>query len=207
MLLASVRNEIPKFIDDLRKSNDEIIAFVVLKMIASINAKVIVVGKGASGKDTFVAKLMKQNPESFRKMLWNTTRPIRTGEIQGVDYDFSKPFENSSDVMYSSKFDVNGEVWHYWLTKSNWDSGNIMIGTPAFLDSLYDDLQTNNRANCGVLYIDESEWVRRSRLMLRADADLVERRLDGDHADFYEFADYDYTLKNGRFLLKGEYPF
>ena len=48
----------------------------------------IVMGKSASGKDTIYKDLMKLTKEQLKTVVLYTTRPIRTGETDGVEYHF-----------------------------------------------------------------------------------------------------------------------
>lgn len=48
----------------------------------------IVMGKSASGKDTIYKELIKRTKEQLRTVVLYTTRPIRTGETEGVEYHF-----------------------------------------------------------------------------------------------------------------------
>ena len=70
-------------------------------------------GKSASGKNTLLRKIIKQNPESH-EIISCTTRPSREGEIDGKDYFFLSLEE------FANK-DINGEMlevskfrdWYY----------------------------------------------------------------------------------------------
>lgn len=46
------------------------------------------VGGGGSGKTTLIAKLVEEYPDRFKKVVTCTSRPMRVGEIEGVDYHF-----------------------------------------------------------------------------------------------------------------------
>lgn len=48
---------------------------------------IIITGKTASGKDTIIAGLL-QKYSDFKKVLTSTSRSIREGEVNGVDYNF-----------------------------------------------------------------------------------------------------------------------
>lgn len=51
------------------------------------NFLLVLTGKTASGKDTVIAQLLKRFPE-FKKVVTNTSRSPRAGEIDGSDYNF-----------------------------------------------------------------------------------------------------------------------
>lgn len=50
---------------------------------------VCLMGKSSSGKDTIYRELMKEETLGLRTVVPYTTRPIRTGERDGVDYHFT----------------------------------------------------------------------------------------------------------------------
>ena len=47
-----------------------------------------VMGKSSSGKDTIFRELMKEKELDLHQIVLYTTRPIRAGERDGVDYHF-----------------------------------------------------------------------------------------------------------------------
>ena len=48
-----------------------------------------VMGKSASGKDTIYRRLMEAPGLGLERIVLYTTRPIRAGEKDGVDYHFA----------------------------------------------------------------------------------------------------------------------
>jgi guanylate kinase len=149
--------------------------------------KILIVGKGASGKDSLGRALELRG---LKKCVFNTTRPKRNGETDGVDYFFSDP--TGERIVEESYND-----WNYSLTKENWDSGDFAIFTPSYLRQL----PTNVRDGCFVIYVDVPESTRIARLGTRNDADSVERRIITDRADFDNFHDYDWRVLDSN--LKG----
>lgn len=69
-----------------------------------------IVGMGGSGKDEAVNRFIKNNPD-WEKIIGYTTRPIRQGEEDGVDYHFISvdDFNNKKNFTYAEVF--NG--WGY----------------------------------------------------------------------------------------------
>lgn len=86
---------------------------------------IVLAGYSATGKDTYQNKLLERNPD-LERALSATTRPIRPGETDGVEYYFfEKNLYNmvkkdgkilSERVYYTIQ---NGEpaVWNYGLLK------------------------------------------------------------------------------------------
>lgn len=45
-------------------------------------------GPSSSGKDTIKRRLIKENKFTLKEMIMSTTRPMRTGEVEGREYYF-----------------------------------------------------------------------------------------------------------------------
>jgi guanylate kinase len=146
--------------------------------------KILVVGKGASGKDS-LGEVLKSR--GMKKCVFNTTRPIRRGEIDGVDYHFSEP---DGKVMVGDSYND----WKYALTLENWEAGDFALFTPSYLKQLTQEI----REQCFVIYIDVPESVRRARLQTRNDADQVDRRILADENDFAAFSDFDWKVSEAQ---------
>ncbi|APH20920.1 TPA: guanylate kinase [Clostridium botulinum] len=74
-----------------------------------------ILGKSASGKST-VEKMLEKKGE--RRIISTTTRPIREGEQEGVDYHYisEKEFEelkNSNSLLENTQY----REWHYCIDK------------------------------------------------------------------------------------------
>lgn len=72
----------------------------------------VFVGEGGSGKTTLIAELTGRYPEQFRKIVTCTSRPIRVGEVDGVDYHFlpEKYFIDNTNLVLAKKTD-NGDFY------------------------------------------------------------------------------------------------
>ena len=47
-----------------------------------------IMGKSSTGKDSFYKKLLEDRELNLKKIVMYTTRPIRAGEVNGVEYFF-----------------------------------------------------------------------------------------------------------------------
>ena len=84
-----------------------------------------VMGKSSSGKDTVYKKLKEQYKE-FRLIVPYTTRPIREGEKDGVEYYFVDPeqfraMKEDGKVIESRSYNTKCGIWTYFTA----DDGQI----------------------------------------------------------------------------------
>ena len=92
-----------------------------------------VMGKSSSGKDTIYKKLMEAHPR-FRTIVPYTTRPIREGERDGVEYFFVdgerlREMQEAGQVIEVRSYDTKCGVWTYFTA----DDGQISLETHDYL--------------------------------------------------------------------------
>ena len=164
-----------------------------MKKAKKVNKRIVLVGKGGSGKDHFRKMLDKKG---FKYCVSHTTRPIRSNEVEGKDYFFVKE-EDFTSVSFDEYFyewtKFNG--WFYGTSKAEFFSSNLFIMTPSGISKL----QKKDREESFVVFLDIEESIRRKRLGNRSDADKVERRIKADEDDFRDFIDFDFVIKNPKF--------
>jgi guanylate kinase len=148
------------------------------------------VGPAASGKDYVKNKLIEMG---YISDVAFTTRPPRSNEINGKDYNFVSLDEfDNLDLFESVEF--NG--WKYGKSLESWNESDIFIMTPSGIRNLDKD----KRKDSFVVLIEVSEEERLRRLKLRNDSsDSVERRIEADKKDFDGFRDYNFILYNNGF--------
>lgn len=148
-----------------------------------IDNKVRIIGVGAagSGKDYFKDYL---HSIGFPVDVSYTTRPMRSGEVNGYTYNYVKQptFDNlvNRGLMYES---VKFNGWSYGTAMVNWNLGGYFIMTPSGVDQI----DPNDSYNTVVVYFDIDEKVRRQRVSTRSDADSTDRRIEADNKDFEKF--------------------
>lgn len=150
--------------------------------------KVILIGASGSGKDYFRKKIVDNfNIKYYPKF---TTRPIRTGEKNYIDYNyitetkFDELYTNNQILVYQ-KFKINNDIWIYGYTKSDYNDTDILILTPSELSALHSINNGIFLENTCVIYLNIDEDIRRSRLLKRNDInDSIDRRIDSDNYDF-----------------------
>ena len=92
-----------------------------------------VMGKSSSGKDTVYKKLKEQYKE-FRLIVPYTTRPIREGEKDGVEYYFVDPeqfraMKEDGKVIESRSYNTKCGIWTYFTA----DDGQIDLSAADYL--------------------------------------------------------------------------
>ena len=91
-------------------------------------------GKSSSGKDTIYKMLSEQEEISFSKIIPYTTRPMRQGEQEGVEYHFTSE-ERLSELTAQGKvievraYDTVYGIWKYFTV----DGGQIDLTSHDYL--------------------------------------------------------------------------
>ena len=96
-----------------------------------------IMGKSASGKDTVFKEIKKQIPE-LKTIVLYTTRPIREGEKDGVEYFFVEEekleqFRKDGKIIECRSYDTIHGIWSYFTVDDNQidleKNNYIVIGT------------------------------------------------------------------------------
>ena len=158
-------------------------------------SRIILVGKAASGKD-HLRKILEGR--GFKYGVSYTTRPPRSGEIDGKDYYFLEESEFQSLVEQGFFYEyISFNGWLYGTSKDQWNqTDDIFIMTPSGIGKIH----AADRKHSFVIYIDIPQEIRRNRLMGRNDNnDSIERRLEADERDFLNFTDFDIKITDHNF--------
>lgn len=156
-------------------------------------SRIIIVGKAASGKDYLKKKFTEKG---FMPEVSMTTRPMREGEVNGMDYHFVSrdKFEQIiAEGHFYEYVEFNGN--YYGTFEIEWHASSLFIMTPSGIAAI----KPEDRQECFVVYLDIAYETRKERLMQRSDADSVERRLQADEEDFKDFTDFDFRVTNADF--------
>ena len=155
-------------------------------------------GKSATGKDTLYKEILKRRPE-LRTVTMYTTRPIREGETDGVEYFFTGREElerqlASGKVIESRTYQTIAGPWTYYTVDDGQfdvadDESCLMIGT---LES-YEKMCAYFKAGKMVpVYIEVPDGIRLLRAVKREENQKkpnyreVCRRYLADEKDFSE---------------------
>ena len=173
----------------------------------------ILLGKSAAGKDAIAKRLCRRG---FEPLVSYTSRPMRDGEKDFVDYvfltkqDFEQRIKEGRFIEYRSyKTLVNGkeDIWYYGTPKRDIDDmlsaeKDFVIvldleGAKAFTDYYGEE-------NCLCCYVGADRGTRTERAMKRGSFDKTEweRRLEADDLAFPEdrlLEETDIAVYNGPF--------
>lgn len=106
---------------------------------------VCLMGKSSSGKDTIYKKLLTQKTVPLETIVPYTTRPIRAGEQNGVEYHFTDEdgFQRllaQGSVVEARAYDTCYGVWRYFTVADErmdlTSHSYVMIGTLEAYDQL-----------------------------------------------------------------------
>lgn len=154
-------------------------------------------GKSSSGKDTLYKEILHKIPE-LQTLILYTTRPIREGERDGVEYHFVseeilKQFEEEGKIIEKRTYDTVYGQWKYATIDDgqiNLDENDyLMIGT---LESYIKTKEYYGNENLIPLYIEVEDKERLMRAIVREQQqdhpgyEEVCRRFLADQKDFSE---------------------
>lgn len=156
-----------------------------------------IMGKSSSGKDTIFKRIKERRPV-LRTITLYTTRPIREGETDGVEYHFTnetklKELEDKGCVIEVRAYDTKCGIWKYFTA----DDGQIdlesddyiVIGT---LQSFEAMCRYFGRDKLLPVYVEVEDGMRLKRAldreMMQSEPKYAEmcRRFLADQEDFSE---------------------
>ncbi|MBO7336111.1 MAG: guanylate kinase [Lachnospiraceae bacterium] len=157
-----------------------------------------VMGKSATGKDTVYRCLLERFHDRFRKVVLYTTRPIRAGEQNGVEYYFvtipqMEEMKAAGKILEIRMYNTVYGPWYYFTANDGQinldESDYMMITTLAGYESIRDHFGTENVIP---IYTEIDNYTRLHRAVEREGRQKVPnfsevcRRYLADEEDFSE---------------------
>lgn len=151
----------------------------------------VLCGKSAAGKNYMLNELIDQG---MKRVVTYTTRPMRDGEKDGVDYHFISDWlfeklRNDNFFAETSEYRVaSKEVWRYGSAVNDYENSNnsVIILNPDGIKQI----KKKNISICA-FYLDATKNTRLYRLSQRGDdTDEVNRRVEADDKDFKDIKKY-----------------
>lgn len=156
----------------------------------------LLMGKSSSGKDTIYRELMREKDLGLKKVVSYTTRPMREGETDGVQYLFKneeeyKQLKADNKIIEERAYNTKCGIWRYFTADDGQidlsDGDYLIIGT---LESYCYIRDYFGKDNVVPVYIDTSAKIRLERAMHREEQqenpryDEMCRRFLADEEDF-----------------------
>jgi len=169
-------------------------------MFGDENIMIILSSPSGAGKTT-LSKKIQQKYHSFKISVSHTTRPPRTNEVDGVDYNFVSK-EKFEELIKRDEFYEYARIFenYYGTLKKNVDD------TIKKNDILFDidwqgtkQLSKFNNLNLIKIFLiaDNKEELKKRLLKRNQDSkEEVEKRLASFEEDIQHWNDYDYILVN-----------
>ena len=132
-----------------------------------------IIGKSSSGKDTIYKKLLKNPSLHLKRIVPYTTRPIRAGEQEGVEYYFTTVermthLKEENKLIECRSYDTVYGVWYYFMAKDSQidldKNDYLIIGT---LESYTKIRDYFGKDRVIPIYIDLDDGERLSRALKR----------------------------------------
>ena len=157
-----------------------------------------IVGKSSSGKDTIYKRLLKINSLKIKKIIPYTTRPIRQGEKEGVEYHFVdinrlEQLKKEDKIVECREYDTVYGKWYYFTAKDDQieleQNDYLIIGT---LESYMKTREYFGKDKVIPIFVDIDDGERLSRALRREmrqkepKYDEMCRRYLADSMDFSE---------------------
>lgn len=146
---------------------------------------VAIMGKAGAGKDTLLQEILRQT-WWLHEIVSCTTRPMREGEKDGVNYHFLTNQEFADRVADGRMFEaVVFNDWCYGTSEEGLSDRFVNIGV--FNPEGIDILSENPKVNLHTIYVKADDKIRLIRQLNREvhpDVSEIVRRFGADEKDF-----------------------
>lgn len=163
----------------------------------------IVSAPSGAGKTSLLAKLLEQT-ETLCLSISHTTRPIRPGEVDGVNYHFTDR-TRFIRMVEQGRFLEHAEVFgNFYGTSADWVTTTLRSGKDVILEIDWQGAQQIRRLvpeTISIFILPPSLPVLAERLRGRGQdgEDVIARRLAGARDEISHYGEYDYLVVNDDF--------
>ena len=81
---------------------------------------IALIGEAGSGKDSIMQNILKKRPLQFNEIISCTTRPMREGEAEGVNYFYLTPEEFAGKVLNGEMLEATS--FNDWFYGTSYDA-------------------------------------------------------------------------------------
>ncbi|USE36431.1 guanylate kinase [Endozoicomonas sp. SCSIO W0465] len=165
----------------------------------------IIAAPSGAGKTSLVKAMVESTPH-VRVSVSHTTRNIRSGEQDGVNYHFTS-IEGFRDMLNKGMFLEHAEVFgNYYGTSAHWVREQLNKGEDVILEIDWQGAQQVRRLMSdavSIFILPPSLEALRERLIGRATDDLsiIERRMSQAVSEMSHYGEFDYLVINDEFDL------
>ncbi len=133
---------------------------------------ILFMGPSSSGKDTIKRRLIKENKFALKEMIMSTTRPMRTGEVEGREYYFKTveemlELEKDGKIIEKRTYKTAYGPWYYFTTSSSIDLDNYNYVGSNTLEGLDQFVKFYGMENIISLLIKVDDGIRLQRALDR----------------------------------------
>ena len=155
---------------------------------------VALIGEAGTGKDTLMQRILAKYPLAFNEIISCTTRPMREGEAEGVNYFYLTPKEFAGKILNGEMLEATS--FNDWFYGTSYDSlrsdcTNIGVFNPDGIRAM----SGMPGIDVSVFKITCSDKIRLLRQLNREenpDVDEIVRRYKTDKEDFFDL-EFRYT--------------
>ena len=149
---------------------------------------IALIGEAGSGKDSIMQNILKKRPLQFNEIISCTTRPMREGEAEGVNYFYLTPEEFANKILNGEMLEATSfNDWFYGTTYESLRSDCTNIG--AFnpdgiraMSGMPDISVTVYKVCCS----DKTRLLRQLNRETNPNVDEIVRRYKTDKEDFFD---------------------
>ena len=146
---------------------------------------IAIMGEAGTGKDSLMQEILKLKPE-FHEIISCTTRPMRQGEAEGVNYYYYTPEYFGDRVLHDEMLECT--VFNDWFYGTSYDSVrsdcvNIGVFNPTGVESLLARPDVDVKV-VRVVAEDKTRLIRQLNREEWPDVREIVRRFNADWMDF-----------------------
>ena len=146
---------------------------------------IAIMGEAGTGKDSLMQEILKLEP-MFHEIISCTTRPMRQGEVEGVNYYYYTPEHFGDRVLHNEMLECT--VFNDWFYGTSYDSVrsdciNIGVFNPTGVESLLARPDVDVKV-IRVVAEDKTRLLRQLNREKCPDVREIVRRFNADWMDF-----------------------
>ena len=148
---------------------------------------IALIGEAGSGKDSIMQNILKKRPLQFNEIISCTTRPMREGEAEGVNYFYLTPEEFAEKILNGEMLEATS--FNNWFYGTSYDSlrsdcTNIGVFNPDGIRAI-SEMSDIDITVYKVCCSDKTRLLRQLNRETNPNVDEIIRRYKTDKEDFF----------------------